>query len=191
MRYCSGIQFVLDFEGSKNLSLVPFNDEEKPRSQRHRPPPSSSSSSLHKYNDKGDEVLQLKTTVAPFQRKKFGQIHLLNPARRAILKYKYSWKLCEVVKKEDMHSKAVEFEKHIRQQLRHASGILPLPPPSNKFSTPLSPRALKQLFANHQYSGLISYIDTSFPPQESSLQPSEAGIPVIDTNFPVVWNRPR
>lgn len=191
MRYCSGVHFVLDFAGSKNISLVPFT-EQSPTDTPHIVSSSSDTDSG------GDTLLQLQTTVAPFQRQKFGQVHLLNSAQRAILKYKHSWSLCEVVSKADMNKTAKELEKKIQLELRTAARFLPVPPPSNQFSCALSPSALKRVFTKQrgqQQRGthnLTSFIDQAFPPTISSLQPSDASTaPAIETKFPVVWNRPK
>ena len=189
MRYCTGLHFVLDFEGSKNLSLIPFSDDDSGTSTGSGPVVLTCDE-----NGEREQILQLHASVAPFQRMKFGQIHLNNPARRAVLKYKYSWKTCEVVSKVVMLRKSLQLEKSIERELQVAARLMPAPLSSNKFSSSLSPGALQQLFTNKHHRGLTSYIDPSFPPVESSLHSSSAaaiGIPPIETNFPVIWNRPR
>lgn len=197
MRYCSGLHFVLDFTGSQNISLVPFNTESNPANK-----PRSSSSSSSSAGKDDEVVLLLKATVAPFQRQKFGQIHLLNPAHRAILKYKHSWSMCEVIHKTDMINTARELDKNIQQELNMAARLLPGPvsTPSHGLSTGLSPLGLHKLF-NHNHrrgeggegsvSELSSFIDQTFPPTESSLLPNDEDVSAIQTNFPVVWNRPK
>jgi hypothetical protein len=181
--YCSGLHFVLDFEGSENLSLIHFNEqncEDDPRT-------SSSPGTMQ----------CMETTVAPFQRKKFGQIRLLNSTRRAKLKYKYSWNMCQVVDSEDMKLTAAELEDRIQHDLVAAARVLPhhctSHNTSSRFSTLLSPRAIKQIFTTKQQhrDRLTSYMDLSFPPQRVSLLPTSADTLPIETDFPVVWNRPK
>lgn len=173
MMCCSGIHFVLDFEGSMNLSLLPLSGETFPD------------------KNESDQNLQLHADVIPFQRRKLGQINLLNPNRRAILKYKYSWTRCELISKEGMNKLSLQQKKFIAQELKSTSSLLPLPPPARKLSNALSPLALKQLFINHKHQGLSHFVDQTFPPNEESLQPDQPDVPPLTTTFPVVWNQPR
>ena len=201
MRYCSGVHFILDFTGSHNISLLPFHVKNDAADT-----PSSFSSSFPG-DENNEKLLQLTATVAPFQRQKFGQIHLLNPLQRAILKYKYSWNQCEVIHKTDMTHTAREQEKGIAQELHLAGRLLPPPPPSNSLVTALTPPALHRLFTHHnkhthipgggaqthergKSTELSSFIDQAFPPTDASLCPKDANVSAIETNFPVVWNRP-
>ena len=184
MRYCKGLHLVLDFEGSKNIALSSYQNNKESTI-------GNVITSWNKKDDKEEESMKLEVTVPPYQRVKFGHVQLVDPARRAMLRYKYSWNECEVISDDDIRKTAVEMEKRLRRQMRSAGRILPAHTPSDHFSNSLTASDIKDIFSKHRDEALISFIDLSFPPLPSSILPTEASIPPIETGFPVMWNRPK